>query len=98
MILDIQLYMPLVARLDLTEAEKEHMIRTVWGIMESYVDQAFGVHPVQLCREQKAKNDLRKPLRQIESKKPKQSLKNKPRTTHQRLSKRKASSCRQHKK
>lgn len=34
---------------ELTEAQSLDLIRTVHSIMESFVDTAFGVHPVQTC-------------------------------------------------
>jgi len=34
---------------DLTEAQKQELVQTVWSIMKSFVDQAWGLHPVQQC-------------------------------------------------
>lgn len=45
--LDIEKYLPMTSGLDMSRTQKEEMIRIVWGLMESCVDQAFGVHPVQ---------------------------------------------------
>ena len=50
MSVDIQKYWKYVERFDLPEAKKRELIHTVWGIMESFVDRAFGLHPVQLSR------------------------------------------------
>lgn len=44
---DIQKYRKFVDHLDLSEEEKIELIHTVWGIMEAFVDQAFGLHPSQ---------------------------------------------------
>lgn len=44
---DIEKYRPFVERFDLDEAQKEELIHTVWVIMESFVDRAFGLDPVQ---------------------------------------------------
>jgi len=34
---------------DLTETQKQELMQTVWSIMESIVDQTWGLHPVQQC-------------------------------------------------
>ena len=59
--------MPYLDEFDLSRVQKEQLICTVWGFMESAVDQAFGVHPVQhACGFSKEKN-LQSPARQIDS-------------------------------
>ena len=60
MTLDVQKYLKLVEDLDLTEAQKVDLIKTVWAVVESFVDQAFGVHPVQLCRADSKRKTLKK--------------------------------------
>ena len=42
-----------------SEARKDEFVSTVATIMESFVDSAFGIHPVQLAVEEK-KRDSRK--------------------------------------
>ena len=49
---DIEKYRKYVDRFDITEAQKVELIHTLWSIMESFVDRAFGVHPAQLCRKE----------------------------------------------
>jgi len=44
--LDIEKYMPMLETLNISHAEKLEMLRTVWGIMESYIDHAYGIAPV----------------------------------------------------
>jgi len=44
---DLQKYMHHVDQFDLSPEKKADLIRTVWTILESFVDRAFGVHPVQ---------------------------------------------------
>ena len=39
--------------IDASLSHKEEMLSSVWGIMESQVDQAFGLHPVQCCKQTK---------------------------------------------
>lgn len=50
---ELEKYLPLMEGLDASMQQKEEMLRTVWGMMESQVDQAFGMHPVQNCMESK---------------------------------------------
>ena len=33
--------------MDLSDAQKDELIRTIWALIEAQVDQAFGLHPVQ---------------------------------------------------
>lgn len=47
---DIEKYRKFVDHYDLSEEEKIEFIRTVWRIMESFADAAFGIHPVQLAK------------------------------------------------
>ena len=44
---DLEKYRHYVEGFDLSEAEKTELIHTVWAIMESFVDRAFGLDPVQ---------------------------------------------------
>ena len=53
--LDTEKYMPLLDRLEMSEAQKTEVMHTVWGIMQSYVDHAFGLHPVERYRIKKQK-------------------------------------------
>ncbi|MFQ5443813.1 MAG: hypothetical protein ACE5EK_04265 [Nitrospinales bacterium] len=66
MSLDLNKYRKYVDDFDLTEEEKTELIQTVFSIMESFVDQAFGLHPVQqIWGKQK---DLQSPTQEVESK------------------------------
>lgn len=56
MILDIEKYLPHLERFDLSREEKESVLRTLWGIVESCVNQAFQKHPVQQACDDKKKN------------------------------------------
>ncbi|MCF6354795.1 MAG: hypothetical protein L3J26_06785 [Candidatus Polarisedimenticolaceae bacterium] len=51
MILDFEKYLPYLDEFDLSQDQKLEFIKTVWQLMESQVDQAFGFHPVQQARE-----------------------------------------------
>jgi hypothetical protein len=44
---DVQKYLPYLEGADLDEARKAEFIHSVWAIMESFADRAFGLHPVQ---------------------------------------------------
>lgn len=46
---DLERYRRYVDGFALSEQEKVELLRTVWRIMESFVDRAFGLDPVQLC-------------------------------------------------
>lgn len=46
---DLDKLRPYVDRFDLTEAQKVELIHTMWGMMESFVDRAFGLDSAQLC-------------------------------------------------
>ena len=66
--LDIEKYRQYVAGYDLSEQQKTELIQTVWAIMESFVDQAFGQHPHQQCGTRLEFSDLQHPLESLESK------------------------------
>jgi hypothetical protein len=70
MLLDIKKYMHHVDQLDLSQAQKEELMHTVWRLMESSVDQTFGLHPVQQCCKSGVNNSLQSPAKSIDSKKP----------------------------
>ena len=53
MTFDLEKYLPFLEGIDAPLSHKEEMLRSVWGIMESQVDQAFGLHPVQCCKQSK---------------------------------------------
>jgi len=54
---DIEKYRKYVDRFDLADKKKEDLIHTVWRMMESFVDRAFGDDPVQQCLELGAEKD-----------------------------------------
>ncbi len=51
MILDFEKYRQYVDHFDISEEDKRQLVESIWRIMESFVDQAFGLHPVQQCEE-----------------------------------------------
>ena len=67
--LDINKYRKYVDDYDLTEEQKSEMLNSIWSIMESFVDKAFGLHPVQQCQKDFPENDLQSPAEIVESKK-----------------------------
>jgi hypothetical protein len=54
---DLDKYWPYLDGYDLNDSEKRELIHTLWSMMESFVDSAFGTHPVQQCLKAKARND-----------------------------------------
>ena len=47
---DIQKYRKHVEAFDLTDHQKDELIRVVQSIMQNFVDRAFGDDPVQMCQ------------------------------------------------
>lgn len=66
--LNIKKYQHYIDHLDLTQRQKEQFIKTVWGMMESSVDQAFGLHPAQQIRGYVANDNLQSPVKEVDSK------------------------------
>ena len=67
MLLDIEKYKHHVEKLDMNKAHKEELMRTVWGIMESSVDQAFAEESEQQYRQPVSHNSLQKGSNRIDS-------------------------------
>lgn len=44
---DFDFYRPYFAHFDMTDAQKDEAILSVWRIMQNFVDRAFGDDPVQ---------------------------------------------------
>ena len=68
MALDIEKYRHYVAEFDLSPEEQAELIRNVWTVLESFVDQAYGRHPHQHCRRNLEFKDLQDPIDLLESK------------------------------
>ena len=66
--LDIEKYRHYVAGFDLSPQEQAELIRNVWMVLESFVDQAYGRHPHQHCLRKLEFKDLQDPLDLLESK------------------------------
>lgn len=64
--LDTQKYRHHVDKFDMPEDRKIALMESVWRIMESFVDRAYGVHPLQLCR-QDSPSILQAPEKALES-------------------------------
>ena len=65
--LDISKYRKYIDGFDLKEEQKVELLKTVWSIMESFVDKAFGMHPVQLCQKHRPEKDLQSPVKAVKS-------------------------------
>tara|TARA_R110001599_G_scaffold182328_1_gene375294 strand:- start:1507 stop:1779 length:273 start_codon:yes stop_codon:yes gene_type:complete len=48
MLVDVEKYRRHVQSIDLPQDRKDELIHTIYAILQSFVDRAFGVHPVQL--------------------------------------------------
>ncbi|MDD3181221.1 MAG: hypothetical protein PHD48_00205 [Alphaproteobacteria bacterium] len=55
---DLDKYRKMAEGFDLSDEQKDELIMTVWNIMGQFVDQAFGVHPVQLCQKNRESKHL----------------------------------------
>lgn len=49
MFVDFEKYRRHVQSIDLPQDRKDELIHIVFQVMQTFVDKAFGVHPVQLC-------------------------------------------------
>ena len=62
---DTEKYLAMIDDWDMTREQKIQYIHDLWHIMESFVDRAFGVHPVQRARDKSSqahRQDSTKPL------------------------------------
>jgi hypothetical protein len=67
MALDIEKYRHYLAGFDLSPDEQSELIRNVWAVLESFVDQAYGQHPHQHSLQNLQINDLQNPIGLLES-------------------------------
>lgn len=65
---DLEKYRAYLEQYDLTDAEKDQFILDVRAIMEAFVDQAFGSHPLQQCGGKVAANDSNPPALRVDFK------------------------------
>ena len=68
--IDIAPYLHHLDRMDLNAAQKAELIHNVSDIMKSFVDQAFGIDPVQQALAARAKDDSGRAAKRIQSKGP----------------------------
>jgi hypothetical protein len=67
MSLDVEKYRPFLAEYNLSRQEETKLIQTLWTILESFVDHAYGINPVQQCGRALEHNDLQSPIESLES-------------------------------
>lgn len=65
---DANKYLKYLDDCDLTNEQKLERIQKVRVILNSFVDTAFGTHPVQLCRKDSSEKDLQSTNEAVESK------------------------------
>ena len=58
---DYDKYIPMLEEYDMTHQQKIEFIDTLWNVMQSFVDRAFGIHPVQQVMKKKALQNLQIP-------------------------------------
>lgn len=49
---DLEKLLPYTESLDLPEEQRIEIVTNIWGLMAAVVDQAWGIHSVQLACEQ----------------------------------------------
>lgn len=62
---DLDRYRHHVDHFDLTETQKTDLLLTVWRIMQSFVDRAFGDDPVQHARDARQRSLRNGPVRPV---------------------------------
>lgn len=67
MLLNTDEYLHFLSHLDLTKKQKEQFIKAVWALVESVIDEEFGLHPVQQIREKNANDNLHSVAKVIDS-------------------------------
>ncbi len=67
MSLDVEKYRPFLAEYNLSWQEETKLIQTLWTILESFVDHAYGINPIQQCGRALEHNDLQSPIESLES-------------------------------
>ena len=53
--------------MDLSKEQKIELIHDLWNIMQSFVDRAFGVHPLQQLRNKNLNSDLQESILRLDS-------------------------------
>lgn len=64
---DIDKYLPMLDGMDLSKEQKIELIHDLWNIMQSFVDRAFGVHPLQQLRNKNLNSDLQESILRLDS-------------------------------
>lgn len=47
---DFEKYRGYMGEFDMTDQERDEVTLALWTIINHFIDQAFGEHPVQLCK------------------------------------------------
>ena len=66
--LDMEKYRRLAHPFNLSEQERDELIKELWTTLESFVDRSFGRHPLQQYGNSSGHNDLQGSLESLESK------------------------------
>lgn len=64
---DLEKYLAMIEDWDMTREQKIQYIHDLWHIMESFVDRAYGKHPVQHARDKSVSCDRQDSLERLNS-------------------------------
>mgnify|MGYP003664350818 CR=1 FL=1 len=64
---DIDKYLPMLDGMDLSREQKVQLIHDLWNIMQSFVDRAFGIHPLQQLRNKTLNSNLQESILRLDS-------------------------------
>ncbi len=64
---DAEKYLAMIDDWDMTREQKIQYIHDLWHIMESFVDRAFGKHPVQQARDKSSQAHGQDSIKPLES-------------------------------
>lgn len=64
---DMNKYLPMLDEFDMSHEQKVAFINDLWRIMESFVDKAFGINPVQQVDKKITDIDLQDSIKSLDS-------------------------------
>ena len=64
---DVEKYLAMMEDWNMPREQKVQFIHDLWHIMESFVDRAFGIHPVQQVMNKNLQPDLQDSAKHLDS-------------------------------
>ena len=64
---DVEKYLAMMEDWNMPREQKVQFIHDLWRIMESFVDRAFGIHPVQQVTNKNLQPDLQDSAKHLDS-------------------------------